>query len=67
MGGKIIDAVVMFGSDNRRSLILSFDGAAHTSDGGMYLSMMPVVLDHGQWTDLRGEEITLEWLDEVSN
>jgi|HubBroStandDraft_1064217.scaffolds.fasta_scaffold32770_7 hypothetical protein len=64
MNGKTFDATVEFGSDNRRSLMLSFDGAARTSDGGMYIGLMPVYCsdDDEQWRDLCGEVITLQWL-----
>jgi hypothetical protein len=65
MGGRTYDAVVSYGSDNRRSLVLCFDGAARSSDGGCYIGMIPVLLDIDErWKDLRGEEIALEWLSE---
>jgi hypothetical protein len=63
MAGRWFDATVELGSDNRRSLILDFDGAARTSDGGLYLGKLPVYFsDDDGWRDLRGEEIELEWL-----
>lgn len=57
--GRTLDARVEFGSDNRNSLMLAFDGIL-----GGYICMMPVFRDEGGiYRDLvMGEEVGIEML-----
>lgn len=62
--GRTVDAQAT-GSDNLRSLVLVFDAAVYTSDGGMYPGGMPVLLDgDGVYRDLiRNERVELKWTE----
>lgn len=54
-------AMVVLASPCERSLMLSFDGALTTDDGGAYFGAMPVLLeDDGMYRDLRGQLVTRE-------
>jgi hypothetical protein len=57
-GGQAIEAIVTLASPNGLSLMLSFDGALHTPQGGMFVGLMPVLMDEaGDYRDLSEDEI----------
>ena len=64
MGDRALEATVILSSENRRSLLLEFDGMMRTRDGAYYISNMPVLFlpEFHRWEDMRGEEVKLEWI-----
>lgn len=62
--GKTIDARVRLGSDNLKSLLVTFDCAVRTPKGGAYLGEMPLLFDERRQTyvDLISDtEAQVEW------
>jgi hypothetical protein len=56
--GRTIDAEVMLASPNGVSLMLRFDGALPTPDGGMFVGQIPLLRDgHGVYRDLMANAI----------
>lgn len=63
--GRTVDASVRFGSDNLKSLLVTFDCALSTPSGGAYLGEMPLLLDESRncYIDLiTGTEAGVKWL-----
>lgn len=63
--GKTVNASVRLGSDNLKSLLVTFDAALWTPKGGAYLGEMPLLWvgpDSGKYVDLISEtEAQVEW------
>jgi hypothetical protein len=65
-GGVTVDGMVLLASSNSRSLMLAFDGAlgAGSDGGGLFLGMLPVLLDgDGVYRDIvQNEPVLVELL-----
>jgi hypothetical protein len=65
MSGKTVSATVLLSSLNRKSLLLAFDDALTTKDGGMYVGSVPLLWDEDQKTyvDLAtGTPAEVQWI-----
>jgi hypothetical protein len=64
--GKTVEGHVLFGSDNRASLMLALDAALYTSAGGMYPGQLAVLRKGNTYHDLlTDEEVQIEWPDQM--